>query len=403
MAVEGYIIFNRANTADLYFGNRSIDSVYCGNTLVWRKIQNILKFDSSEQYVCIEYVPTVDVNLNDISVFQTSSSVHGWTFILNECGLCVARKTENGSTRTVIYTLDGFLKTASSFGSPKLLANRKYYICYKTQQWNSTSNFAYYQGQVGNYKLYKVEGGVDVYTGYDLQSVPCVGSASSVNELRNVPANTLFTWRGPALGNSFVPNENGAESPYPFYSQKDLSHLQYIFTDSDFNSLSDDEERYAFVYYKMGNVEGNEVAFNTSYWDRGFSINGTTVFGTNAKKFYKAKGIMTQNHITSMTPITTEPSNPAQFDLYYKGTTSSGWLDINGNPITNRGVVIRNYSQGHGYWEHATAWTYEFEADSTYNGTNYLVQIYDNEAVKFNKATLHTDKKYYLRVNNTEV
>ena len=43
MAVDGYIMFNGANTEDLYFGDMAIDYVYYGNVLVWAKITNLFK------------------------------------------------------------------------------------------------------------------------------------------------------------------------------------------------------------------------------------------------------------------------------------------------------------------------------------------------------------------------
>ena len=154
---------------------------------------------------------------------------------------------------------------------------------------------------------------------------------------------------------------------------------------------------------------------NTNHWGssgQGFNCGGTQVFADSNGKIYKATGNISKNFITSMTPITQEPTNVDVFSIYFKAATQSsdGWLDKNGNAITAKAVVVRegewtdaNQTEWRSWWNYATGWTAEFEADPTYNKSNYLVKLDVYQALDFNKVAVSTDKKYYLRVNGNEV
>lgn len=411
MAVNGYIIFNRANTDDIYFENKAVKSVYYGSTLVWEKIQNILRMDSEDKYVCIEFIPTTDITVNSVEFFVEGAGAYGPTYILNECGLCVGVQLQPGITTTTIYGLTANLVTASSFGSPTLLAGRKYYLAYKWQRWdNDSGKFSYYQNQTGHYKLFHIDGGMTKYTTYDLSTVPCVGSINHMGQLNTsnwafTPSdfynsecanNTLFVWKGGYVNGTFT------ASYYPVKTNRDMRNVKVRITDAMLSACNSDMQRLALIYYMIGNDEGAELIWGAnSNYQQGIKPNGVNMFYDGAWKIYKATGNIVNNHITSMTPVTREPTTKVLGDVYYKDVTtaSDGWKDANNNPITQQMVVAWNGSA----WEFASNWRYEFDTDSDYTGETCATVIQDWIAESFNNVDVSTDKRYYLRINNIEV
>lgn len=403
--------------ADILVGNRAVAAIYRGATLVWQKIQKLLNFDNEQKYICIEYTPNYDTTITSISVFNNEENSYTGAvdrvWILNECGLCVAMGTEqSGKTQTTIYELNGWLKTKSSMGSPKLLGGQKYFICFKGSQWNSPLTFAYYQGQQGNYKIFNVDGNLTVYTTYDLQSIPAVGSINLLSDFYNskVENNRIFTWAAPALTQGIF-SINGIENPYPFISKRDMTKVKFIVNDNDLNNIgnSNQTKLYAYIYYIIGKNPGAEIIFDTSYWNIGFNINtgnGTTtnVMNNNKGKFFKIYNDITENQITSMTPITENPYNgPGTvpwYSIYYKAPNCT-WNQPDGvsdAAITDEAVLIWR-----GKWEYATGWEFVFVEDTNYTLNNCAEKIDNSQAKDFNKITISTDKKYYLRINGNEV
>lgn len=405
--------FGNKNIPNILFGNKQVKQIWYGTKLIWEKIQKLLTMDNDKKFICIEYIPTVDTTISSLSVFIETGTSYGWSCILNECGLCVAKKNESGTSSTTIYGLPANLVTVSSMGSPKLLAGRKYYIVFKISQWDSSNTkFAYYQGMSGNYKICKIDGGISVYTSLDLQSIPCVGSIyhlgtydSNTKEFTpstyynsECVAQTLFAWKGGYINNQF------GSTYTAMYNKRDMSKFRCLITDGMLNSFNNqsnaDMKRLAFIYYAAGNTEGNEIAWGaTSNYSSGITVNGVNMFTAGNWKIYKTNGNTVKNHITSMTPITEEPQNPEQFSIYYKGKTTTGWLDANGNPITGEMVVAWTGS----CWEFASHWEQEFDTVSDYTLETAVEKIEEYNSVAFNTADLHTDKKYYLRINGNEV
>ena len=401
--------FGNKSIADILFGNKQVKQIWYGTKLIWEKIAKILRLDDDKKFVCIEYTPTVDTNITSLSVFVENGSTYGWTCILNSGGLCVAVKNDSGSSTETIYGLSANLITISSLGTPKLLAGRKYYICFKLSQWeNANTKFAYYQNMTGNYKLCQIDGNTSVYTTLDLQTVPCVGNIYHLGEYdtstkvftpstyygSDCTAQTLFVWKGNYINNQF------AAANLTLYNKRDMSKFRCLINDTMLNNCNSDMQRLALIYYIAGNTLGNEIAWGAiNNYSTGITVNGVNMFTAGNWKFYKTNGNTTKNHITSMTPITEEPQNPEQFAIYYKGQTSSGWLDANGNPITDEMVVAWTGS----CWEFASAWNVEFDTVSDYT----LETAVENEGgygvQPFNSTDVSTDKKYYLRINGNEV
>ena len=229
----------------------------------------------------------------------------------------------------------------------------------------------------------------------------CVGEANSFSEIcQKHPANngSYFIWKGDSPGNNMMPTDGGSGNPYPYLLKRDMSSIKKVFRDSDLGQ-SDDIARYAFIYYTMGNTPGDEFIMNVGdHFGQGFAVtpnSGTKNVFTNCKhKIYKLSGNMARNHITSMDPVSEEPSSRTVGDVYYKaaGVTWTG-------SVSDRAVVAWNGTS----WEIAANWTAEFEADSSYNATNYCEKIANNEAKDFNLASETTGDKCYFRLNDIEV
>lgn len=390
-------LFGNKNIKDIFFGNKAITAIYRGSTLVWQRIKKILIGWYDTNNYCFEYIPDHDITLSDISVLGQYYGTGGICRVINECGLCMVYKNGCGVEGDVtIYTLTGNLRTFSSLGTVTLYANNKYYISFRGN--NDGMYVAKYQGLTGNYKSFSnLDNWNSTYSGAATHR--CEGSATTFEEICQKHSNCYFIWRG-QLNNpgSMVPNDNGTANPYTFLLNRDMSKVKHLFTDGEFNnvpvgSYNDDMARYAYIYYIMGSTEGDEFIMNTNYWNQGFNIGGTTVFNNNQNKIYKLSGNMSKNHITSMTPITTEPTTRNLGDVYYKGDVS--WS----SGPTGRAVVAWNGSA----WEYATGISTEWTEDSQYNATNYCTKIDDYRVTDFNRLSVQSGDKFYLQINGGEI
>lgn len=396
---------------DVLLGNKQVKQLWLGDKLIWEKIRKLLVLDDSEKMICIEYVPAADVTVSSFSVFIEDSTVNGWSCILNSAGLCLVTKSGNGNTEETIYSLTAETNTVTSIGDPKLLAGRKYYIGFKIEQHNqNNTRFAYYQGTSGNYKIFNIANVTTTQTP-DLQTIPAVGDIghagifdTTTKELTVSPfygsdcnAQTLFVWKNTSFSTETL-------IPYMATLTKyDMRKFRCLVTNDMLSSCSSDMQRLALIYYLIGNTSGNEIAWGPQYgsYQNGITVNGVTMFNSGLWTFYRANSNTTKNHITSMTPITTEPSNPEQYAIYYKGQTTAadGWRDAQNNPITSEMVVAWTGSA----WEFASNWAVEFDVVANSNFLNIFEKCGDYNTDNFNRAALYTDKKYYLRINGNEV
>ncbi len=396
MAADGYMMFNGANTEDLYFGDMSVDYVYYGNVLIWAKIKYLFKdgYYNTEAKL-VEFVPSTDITLNSVSTLGQWPNTNGRLRILNEVGLCVVYKDTNGTESDVtIYNKTGVLRTWTSLGTITLYAGNKYYISMRGE--NDGMYIPQYVGLTGNYKTFSnIQNVNSVYSG--AADHRCSGEATTFAEIQQKSVSTYFVWKGPAFTNSMKPNESGDGNPYPYLLKRDMSRVKKVFVDTDFSNVpgpyNDDMARYAYIYYVMGTTEGDEFAMNTSHWNQGFSIGGETIFNNNQNKIYTLTGSMGVNHINSMTPVTEEPTNKEQWAIYYKaeGNWSSGPYE--------RAVVAWNG----GSWEYAKTWTAEWTADSNYDLTNYVEKANDSYAKDFNLVSVQNGDKYFARINGSDI
>ena len=396
---------------DVLLGNKQVKQLWLGTKLIWEKISKLLVLDDSEKMICIEYVPETDVTVSSFSVFIDDSTVNGWSCILNSAGLCLVTKSGNGNAEETIYSLTARTNTVTSLGDPKLLAGRKYYIGFKIEQYNNNNTrFAYYQGMSGNYKIFNISN-LNVGQTPDLQTVPAVGDIAhagifdtttkvlTVSPFYGSDCNTqtLFVWKDTnfQIPSALIPNS-------ATLTKYDMRKFRCLVTDTMLLNCSSDMQRLALIYYLIGNTSGNEIAWGAQHnYPNGITVNGVTMFNSGMWTFYRANSNTTKNHITSMTPVTTEPTNKEQFAIYYKGQTTAadGWKDSNGNPITSEMVVAWTGTA----WEFASNWTVEFDTVSNSNFSNIFETYGDYNTSNFNQTALNTDKKYYLRINGNEV
>ena len=399
MAADGYMMFNGANTEDLYFGDMSVDYVYYGNVLVWAKIKNLFKdgyYNTTDKL--FEFTPSTDITLDSVSTLGEHYNTGCILRILNEVGLCVAYQNGNGAQSDVtIYNKTGVLKTWTSLGTITLYAGNKYYISMRGS--NDGMYVPQYVGLTGNYKTFSnIQNVNSVYSG--AANHRCSGEASTFDEITRKPVNTYFVWRGSPMTNSMLPNQSGVDSPYPYLMKRNMSRVKRVFVDADFTnvplgSYNDDMARYAYIYRVMGNTPGDEFAMNTNHWNQGFNIGGTQIFNDNKTKIYTLSSQMSLNRITSMNPITEEPplSTRVQWEIYYKAAVqwSSG--------PSERAVVVWDGNS----WIYAQNWGAEWSADGTYDITNYIDTIYSNEAKDFNKVSVQSGDKYFARINGSDI
>lgn len=401
------IAFNSKKPAELFFGNKSVAAVYRGNKLVWEKIVKQLETLFLRDQ-CFEFIPTEDIVLTDVEFFATnnSSDTHAKLRILNEAGICVVYRDENGVQLNVtVYNLTGSLKTFTSLGTVTLFKDNVYYINIKGPNSGEGSGSGMtgskYIGFTGRQKQWSGIANINGVYSSDAWNHKCYGSASSFSEICQKGLG-YFVWKGTQMENGMVPGESGIGNPYPYLLKRDMSKVKHVFTDSEFSnvpvgSYNDDIARYAYLFYIAGNTPGDEFIMNTNYWDRGFNIDPSdqsyVAFNNNKQKIFTLTNNMARNHITSMTPLDSPPSNPENWGIYYKSNAQT-W----GN-ISQRAVVAWNNNQ----WEIAKGYDVEFTADSTYNATNYAEKINDSYAKDFNNISVTTGDKLYFRLNGNEV
>lgn len=397
------IHFNSKGMASIHFGNHSVASVYRGATLVWKKIQKLLETGYIGGNDCQEIIPDRDIELTDISVLaQYNNASDLYVRIVNECGILIAQSNVNGVEPDVTaYNVTGFLNTVTSLGTPTLFKGNKYYINFKKGNNDNGSFNAYrFQGETGNYKNYSNISQMTLVSGAGARK--CYGTCTNFTQLTsNVQPDGYFAWTGGAMGESMLPRNGDSQHPYAYLLKRNMSKVKHVFTNSEFGDVGgSDIKKYAYIFYTMGQTEGDEFIMNAgSYWGAGFRIDpndqNTKYFTNNQYKIYKLTGSMGVNHITSMTPIDNEPTNPEYGAIYYKSSANT-W----GN-ISAEAVVAWT-----GSWVIATDVSREWTADNDYDATNYCEKIYPNNGWtidEFNAIPVEQGSKWYIKANNIEV
>jgi hypothetical protein len=248
-----------------------------------------------------------------------------------------------------------------------------------------------------------------------------MGKLTSGESLSVVDLNNIFYWKGGYQSSGF--NDD-------VLYIANVSLIGFLgFVDANFFNGLSYAQKMAKLYMLIGNTPGKLFAY-MDYNDIGGDYSGYF----QRENVYKAVN-NSNNHITSLTPITQEPtSGIGWLGIYYKGATTAadGWLDSGGNPITKEAIVINTSSSSTPVWEVATSLGNIFERykDSNNNNvtTNNMASSVafgdvasdstgDVKNAAFSKisavsqATLEfkntlldsSNKKFYLKVNNREV
>ena len=412
------IKFGNKNVGQIFFGNKAVKAVYFGAKLVWENLKKLLRMGNNE-FVGIEYIPNEDITLTSVSIFQDDSTTSGWTWIMHESGLCVARAESNGiSPNTELYGLTATLKTISSLGSVTLYKGAKYYIFYKKGQ-HETQNgtpFAYYEGQIGNIISSCIDSNITVCTsGENIQEgeqsnfyyytnknkFPYIGIIG-INSQDSTTVKNYLIGLNLKKRDTFNWNGDGCQEPYfdwtknyAYVCETNLTNLITI-TDDDFTNAFGQNptavQKYAYVMMRAGTSVGRCIRYMPT---NSIQYESTDMFG-GPDKLYEIQWPMYSNKITSITPVTfAAPSNPSNYDTYYK---ASG-VDWGG--ITDEAVVI----WVNGNWTKATNWTADFQKYE-WGNQGIIKRISDNYTIPnfvTNCIPPIQGNKYYLRINGNEV
>lgn len=201
MGVKGFVLFKGVNTGGIFYGNIPVDSVYYGDTLIWKYLPLLM---GSDKYVCIEFIPDHDIvsssqNPVAITVFMNTNDFNDTNppmWILDAAGV-----TCGYSTVGVVYgqeTIEGCTgyRRTNTFLDNKLFlqAGKKYYICYKKSRHTTDSDYFAYYDKPGNYKLFNVSQAHT--TIQNLVGKNNIGTLTSFVDLIAASQDDLFIWKG---------------------------------------------------------------------------------------------------------------------------------------------------------------------------------------------------------------
>lgn len=416
----------------IYFGNIGVASVYFGNKLIWPNNQKRLVAGSEQ--VAIEYKPKNDIAVTDIGVF-TSQSVAFTPHIkiFHSSGLCVA--AIDGDTRTAnqeLYELSGD-KRDTVINSTTLYAGQTYYIVYS----NGYGNWfpAYFQSE-GNYKVYDDQNTASSTTIIEVSPNASVykpslfkGLIDNKSDIINMPKDSWFTWIGSSSdysqGHIFKRTNNGTTYPYSGIIG-DLNNYHTIST-NDLNDLLSIEIDHEFSWYindYSGMTKGDIYAKVSDTWSTSTivdlskynsendktaailmalpaMITGSTWWYNNRIGYtIKLKSGYTSK-VSSITPLTSLPSNPTDGDIYY----------LNGSigPAVGHQTACFAYNGGSYTQIHQSNYTTYFDETPLTDLLTHICSesnlITDENTGNYNFVfkTTETTKKYYLKINGNEV
>lgn len=246
------------------------------------------------------------------------------------------------------------------------------------------------------------------------------GTLNEWNELSVVDKNDIFYWIGGFQSQSFG-------DITLFKANESLLNLVGVVDGSSEWTGLTPVKKMAKMFMMIGNTPGTILAY-MSYSDIGSSdYNGWF----SRLYFYKSEN-NENNHITSLTPIIEEPTETHELDIYYKGQTTAddGWLDSDGNPITDECIVVNASSSEQPVWKklqdvslffptYKNADDVDITTDNifTYISADDIAtqqNIRDDVLTKISNVNSNTlaiknaeinpsRKKYYLEINGVEV
>lgn len=426
--------FGSKAITELYLGNKAVLQVYFGSKLIWEETPAQRTLVAGSQNVAIEYDmtnATQDLVLTSIEIFTDSSSSSSAKIkILHESGLFIAAiDGDTLGTQAEKYSLTGYSRSVDNLNIT-LYKGNKYYFVY---QGSTNGDFypAYFQNENGNYKVYANTTQASQITITNTSTFGTyAGKLNDVEDVFNLTENDFFTWSGDTstIDNAiFVRSNKGNGTSYQgelgnsgsniraqdvtafiYMSINDSFRLMsqntgfsigtFMYKSSatttsttDYGSKNTAAERMALLLMNIKNNTTTFVVSAPSGWEYGF--NSTDFLGY---AFSLSSGYSSQ--VSSLTPLDAEPSSPVSGGLYFiKGGVFSGydndliWL-YNGS-----WTPIYNYTDVNNYFSRTYITAYMTEIGTI----NDLQKQKISGDSSFINSTLNTDKKFYLKLNNS--
>ena len=264
-----------------------------------------------------------------------------------------------------------------------------------------------------NSKFYKRSGN---YT-----SNTYLGRVNDFSQLNACVINDIFYWTG-----GYVQAQFGDDKLYK--SKANLTGMIHMFVNDDFSGLTE-HQKMAKIYMIIGKNNNCLIAMNTGSYPGHYD---QTYYPNYFTETYLYKCVnLSENNITSITPITEEPAHGGGilpwYSLFYKAGNCTWGADDPDHTITEEGIVIWL-----GHWEKATDLSAVFTAYKDSNNNQLTVNnivdeisfnnivtdetgtVKNNATVKISQVTNDTlefkntqvdssHKKHYLEINDREV
>jgi hypothetical protein len=412
------------------------------NYLVW--IRKLVQLVAGNQNVAIEYIPTQDISVTDIGIFtdENSTGRQPRIKIFHDCGLCVA--FTNGDVQTTnqeLYELSGSNHDAV-IQATTLKAGQKYYIVY-SHGYGSGNDFypAYFQNMNGNYKVYENE--MDNIQVFDISEN---AQYLKPSKYKGVLTNSMgifafstddwFVWMGSTetgMTQGQVYRRTDVGEGWTFTGIIGDPNNTHTITAEDLQAIISKPPNADFIWYvdQVPNMIRGDIWGKPSTWvtptlvdiseynDETMklaailvkladsTISSVMISGGNLYwGSYNVGDIISlkqgySSKVSSMTPLTSLPSNPNNDELYY--------LDGQIGQAVGYQTAIFAYNNGsytqitfNNFTTYFTITGLSTKLEKI--GTNQqLLEALYNADTTFLNATVNTDKKFYLKLNGNEV
>lgn len=429
------------------------------NLLVWKWMNASLV--AGDHNVAIEYIPSVDTVLNSVSIFTASgnnqTTTSGKLRVVHESGLCVSGDSGDVvETNVTIHGLTGTKHTMSNLQNNTLYAGQKYYIVYNG---TSASDYypAYFSGVSGNYKdnIAITQDNFETTKYYQVEPGPTpkwVAVLTDSMPIFHLTEGQWFIWNGSAsvgMNRYRAYRRTSVGTQYQFAGiigdpsvQGDRFLLSYAeaLVGKPYNSefiwyVGANEQlgtTYGDIYSKSLNCNSSNTAVadtsDESSNERyvalanilyGFGIGKTYVISGNGQLYYnRVSGYLYTlksgytSKITSLTPLTSVPTNPQVNEIYYLSQS-----------ISSINQTAAHVFLGNGNWSAITFDNFGTYLDyGNFVDKGLLTRVGSNsdlvEEVRTDSGSVDVqygyhemvddttgsnDKKYYLEINGHEV
>ena len=436
----------------------SIKAVYWSPTsnpndvkLIWLRDQPNLIAGSSN--VAIEFVPKQDTTLSSISIFTASGNIQTQTSVyvsvIHESGLGVSKGSADTVTPMTLYGLTGYKHTITYLNNNKLFKGQKYYIIYQ-----GTSNDDFYPAyfdKTGNYKdNITIQSDIEITKYYDIETgneATFFGVLTNSMPIFSMQTGQWFAWGngyGAGLNKYRMYKRTNAGSQYTFEGVVGYPDNSPQFKYAQAVQLIEKTRNGDFIWYcvsqcppnlthgdiytkykSSGTVYttdntiavdvDNESDQNNQYFSLAKIFNGLTqknnIITGGGNYYYNRMGGYVMSikspyisKITSIEPLTTEPSNKQTNEIYYLSNSISGinktapylwngssWQEIN---YGNFGTYLN-------YFELTRVGSNSDLVDEVkVNGNTVDVE---QPCKSCFEGSVDTSKKFYLEINGQEV